>query len=217
MCKNKVVVASLIAAVAASADPAQCAEGGFYIGANVGAKINQLKIRDDDDDGKAKWNSMSKGKPIAELLVGYYHCFGRIVAGADAILGTMFGKISFKDLDPDIEDNSGGFKNPFSFAFMPRVGYRPLPQLELYATGGVKVANWKLNYKDDDEKVHTSKKSTAGAVVGAGVMYGFTPHFYGKLEYNCDFRQNYKFVVQGVSAPIKINAHVIKIGAVYKF
>ena len=216
MCKNKVVVASLIAAVAASADPAQCAEGGFYIGANVGAKINQFKIRD-DDDGKAKWDSVSKGKPIAELLVGYDHCFGRIVVGADAILGTMFGKISPKDLDPDCEDNSGGLKNPFSFAFMPRVGYRPLPQLELYATGGVKVASWKLNYKDKDEKARTSKKNTAGAAVGAGVMYGFTPHFYGKFEYNCDFRRNYKFAVQGASVPVKIHAHVIKIGAVYKF
>lgn len=144
------------------------------------------------------------------------------MVGADAILGITFGKITLKDIDSDLSDSAKEyFKNSFSFAFMPRVGYRPLPQLELYATGGVKVASWKVNYKDEGGKARTSKKNTAGAVVGAGVMYGFTPHFYWKLEYNCDFRRNYKFGLKNTgditSVHAKIAAHVVKLGLVYKF
>ena len=139
----------------------------------------------------------------------------------------MFGKITAKDLDSDAFDDIY-FKNPFHFIFMPRIGYLVLPQLELYATAGVKVANWKFRYHDFNDKPRTSRKTTAGAVIGAGARYEFTPHFYAKLEYNFDFKRNYKFSLKNcfiddagtqpiTSNPTKISAHVIKIGVGYRF
>ena len=67
MNKGKIIVSGLITAIAASAVSAQCGNGGFYIGTNVGAKFNRFEFKGEDD----KNEKYSKCKPMAELLVGY--------------------------------------------------------------------------------------------------------------------------------------------------
>ena len=205
MNSNKILAAGL-AAVMASGAAFSCGNGGFYAGVNAGVKLNKVEVKVVSTGKKV---SVSKGKPLAEVLVGYDHRLNNVMLGADLVLSMMFGKID-KKVEVAGKTVKTSVKNPWGVALMPRVGYLVLPQLELFVTPGVKVARW---------TVSTGKKKSktpATFVAGAGVRYEVTPHIYTKLEYNYDFKRKVDIKNDYVASP-KAQAHVIKIGAGYRF
>lgn len=207
---NKVLVAGL-AAIMASGTAFSCGNGGFYAGVNAGVKLNKVETKVKSTSKKV---SVSKGKPLAEVLVGYDHRFNNVMLGADLILGMMFGKI-----DKKMEVAVGGVtysgtmstKNPWSVAFMPRVGWLALPQLEVFVTPGLKMARW--TFSNGGKK---KGKTAVTGVVGGGLRYEVTPHIYTQLQYSYDFKRKCDIKNDYITAP-KVQAHVIKIGAGYRF
>lgn len=247
---NKILAAGLIAAVASTASFAQCGNGGFYVGANAGVAFTKMKINSATtyagSAGHAAGESCSvskkKTKFLADLVFGYDHRINDVMLGADLTFGMMFGKTK-KGYDGWGADDTGDgkdfvtVKNTWNIALMPRVGYLVMPQLELYATAGVKAAHYKVTYTDeidnttyDYNKPTSAKKVKFIPVVGAGLRYEITPDIYAKLEYNYDFRKGLKMPADlskkseadaanggGNANSVKIPAHIIKLGVGFRF
>lgn len=203
---NKILAAGL-AAVMASGAALSCSNGGFYAGVNAGVKLNKVEVKVISTGKKV---SASKGKPLAEFLLGYDHRFNNVMCGADFILSMMFGKID-KNVEVGDKTVKASTKNPWGVALMPRVGYLVLPQLELFVTPGVKMARWTFTAGGKKKG-----KTAVTGVVGGGLRYEVTPHIYTKLEYNYDFKRKCDIKNDYITAP-KAQAHVIKIGAGYRF
>ena len=241
---NKILAAGLIAAVASTASFAQCGNGGFYVGANAGVAFTKLKVASatsyvSDTTAHKAGNSCSvnkkKTKFLADLVFGYDHRINDVMLGVDLTAGMMFGKskVDYDGWGKDDSKDGKDFisaKNTWNIALMPRVGYLVMPQLELYATAGVKAAHYKVSYEDrvyEDAKdaTTTAKKVKFIPVVGAGLRYEITPDIYAKLEYNYDFRTSLKMPSDlaakgdeaGNANSVKIPAHVVKLGVGFRF
>ena len=195
---NKILAAGLIAAVASTASFAQCGNGGFYVGANAGVAFTKAKMV--SDDAKA---SKKKTKFLADLVFGYDHRINDVMLGVDLTAGMMFGKTKTDDYN---------LKNTWNIALMPRVGYLVMPQLELYATAGVKAAHWKLTCNEK-----SAKKVKFLPVVGGGLRYEITPDIYAKLEYNYEFKKAVKLPETAEFNSLKPQAHVVKLGVGFRF
>lgn len=244
---NKILVAGLIAAVASTASFAQCGNGGFYVGANAGVAFTKLKVASvgkTADDKNASVNK-KKTKFLGDLVFGYDHRINDVMLGVDLTAGMMFGKTRTQYNGWQADDNTlhdvaadkdnVDVKNTWNIALMPRVGYLVMPQLELYATAGVKAAHYKVTYSDYWDKTAATDNSTTSAkkvkfipVVGAGLRYEITPDIYAKLEYNYDFRTSLKMPSDlskkmtdseagGNANSVKIPAHIVKLGIGFRF
>lgn len=243
---NKILAAGLIAAVASTASFAQCGNGGFYVGANAGVAFTKMKVSSVGKTSDDKNASVSKKKTkfLADLVFGYDHRINDVMLGVDLTFGMMFGKTkvmyngwqqdtaTLHDVNTDKDFLTA--KNTWNIALMPRVGYLVMPQLELYATAGVKMAHYKLTYSDevadpaDKLSSTTAKKVKFIPVVGAGLRYEITPDIYAKLEYNYDFRKGLKMPADlskkatdaaagGNANSVKIPAHIVKLGVGFRF
>lgn len=209
---NKILAAGLIAAVASTASFAQCGNGGFYVGANAGVAFTEMKVNATDNEHKT---SKKKTKFLADLVFGYDHRINDVMLGVDLTAGMQFGKTNTDKIDSD----KASLKNTWNIALMPRVGYLVMPQLELYATAGVKLAHWKLTYTPNGEDAKSAKKVKFLPVVGGGLRYEITPDIYAKLEYNFECKKGVKLpgnTAKEVSA-IKPQAHVVKLGVGFRF
>lgn len=244
---NKILVAGLVAAVASTASFAQCENGGFYVGANAGVAFTKMKIATNakyTENGTEKSAAVNKKKTkfLADLVFGYDHRINDVKLGVDLTVGMMFGKTASNyfgsdgnDHDAATDKDNVNAKNTWNIALMPRVGYLVMPQLELYATAGVKAAHYKVTYADviepagQEHTTTTAKKVKFIPVVGAGLRYEITPDIYAKLEYNYDFRKGLKMPSDlsadaetptgkgGSAKSVKIPAHSIKVGVGFKF
>ena len=248
---NKILVAGLAAAVISTASFAECGNGGFYVGANAGVAMTKIKVSasgvkdSNGDDLKATVNK-KKTKFLGELVFGYDHRINDVMLGADLTFGMMFGKTK-ANYSGWMDDTGNGHdvardkdhvsvKNTWSIALMPRVGYLVMPQLELYATAGVKLSHFKTVYADVvDTSAKVSDTATTSArkvkfipVVGAGVRYEITPDIFAKLEYNFDLKKGLKLPKDlaakatattggGNANSVKIPAHIIKLGVGFRF
>lgn len=251
---NKILAAGLIAAVASTASFAQCGNGGFYVGANAGVAFTKMKINsataytgtglagDTHKAGESCSVSKKKTKFLADLVFGYDHRINDVMLGVDLTFGMMFGKtkVGYDGWGRDDAGDGKDFvtaKNTWNIALMPRVGYLVMPQLELYATAGVKMAHFKVSYTDEKENTNfaynnptSAKKMKFIPVVGGGLRYEITPDIYAKLEYNYDFRKGLKMPTDlsrkseqdaanggGNANSVKIPAHIIKLGVGFRF
>lgn len=219
---NKILAAGLIAAVASTASFAQCGNGGFYVGANAGVAFTKMKVGTNEDNKDYRINK-KKTKFLADLVFGYDHRINDVMLGVDLTAGMMFGKTKVNTGPDDAKDNIN-LKNTWNIALMPRVGYLVMPQLELYATAGVKLAHWKLTYNpnDDDTDAKSAKKVKFLPVVGGGLRYEITPDIYAKLEYNFEFKKAVKLPKFEDADTLKVSsvkpqAHVIKLGVGFRF
>ena len=215
---NKILAAGLIAAVASTASFAQCGNGGFYVGANAGIAFTKMKVNATDEGYRT---SKKKTKFLADLVFGYDHRINDVMLGADLTVGMQFGKTKVNVGEAESEDNIN-LKNTWNIALMPRVGYLVMPQLELYATAGVKIAHWKLTYTPNGEDAKSAKKIKFLPVVGGGLRYEITPDIYAKLEYNFEFKKGVKlpkFDDEGTLkvSSVKPQAHIIKLGVGFRF
>ena len=241
---NKILAAGLIAAVASTASFAQCGNGGFYVGANAGVAFTKAKIASVGKtlDNKSASTSKKKTKFLADLVFGYDHRINDVMLGVDLTFGMMFGKTkmdyngwmqdSGTPHDVSTDKDHVSIKNNWNIALMPRVGYLVMPQLELYATAGVKMGHYKVIYSDfndpaPDATTTSAKKVKFIPVVGAGLRYEITPDIYAKLEYNYDFRASLKMPADmskksttdagGNANSVKVPAHIIKLGVGFRF
>lgn len=208
---NKILAAGLIAAVASTASFAQCGNGGFYVGANAGVAFTKMKINATDD---AYQTSKKKTKFLADLVFGYDHRINDVMLGVDLTAGMQFGKTK-----KDVNGDNVSLKNTWNIALMPRVGYLVMPQLELYATAGVKMSHWKLTYTPSGSDAASAKKVKFLPVVGGGLRYEITPDIYAKLEYNFEFKKAVKLPENKAAeiTSIKPQAHVVKLGVGFRF
>jgi len=213
---NKILAAGLIAAVASTASFAQCGNGGFYVGANAGVAFTKMKVGATDDNAACR-ASKKKTKFLADLVFGYDHRFNDVMLGADLTVGMQFGKTKVNVGEASSQNNIN-LKNTWNAALMPRIGYLVMPQLELYATAGVKLAHWKLTYTDTSD-AESAKKIKFLPVVGGGLRYEITPDIYAKLEYNFEFKKAVKLTSNAVDhiSSIKPQAHIIKLGVGFRF
>lgn len=205
-------------------------------------KINAKYSVTGDDATKLLDRSKKKTKILAELVLGYDWRLNDVMLGVDLNFGTTFGKntvktpnedvkVNFKDGSNTIEDTVNNkeiaqIKEMFNVSLMPRIGYMVSPQLEVYATAGVKLARYKITTPDkntesesDDTRI-SKKKFKAIPVVGAGVRYMITPNFYTKLEYNFEFKRTmakHANTITALRSVRKAQAHVVKFGVGYKF
>lgn len=218
---NKVLAAGLVVAMSSTAF-AQCGNGGFYVGANAGAAFTKTKIgaTNDNKDYRA---TKKKAKFLADLVFGYDRRINDVMLGVDLTVGMQFGKTKIA-VGPQGEKDKITLKNTWNIALMPRVGYLVMPQLEIYATAGVKLAHWKLTYNpnDDQIKAKSAKKIKFLPVVGAGLRYEITPDIFVKFEYNYEFKKGVKLPKFGEDDTLKVSsvkpqAHVVKAGIGFRF
>ena len=221
-----------------------------------------------------KEKSIKKSKPMfrAELALGFDRAYECMVLGIDLTAGSSFGKSkklfpgyqlvtagsnsSGKQMDlghvgginshssPDDKDTVR-VKTKWHVALMPRVGFMVAPKIELYATVGIKVAGYKLQYADENvttggEKESTTTKNSTkfSPVIGAGLRYEFNPHLlrmpsdmsrastvtsltkgtdsYYYPDIPANGEGNAKYS-GGNAKYTKMHAHVIKLGIGYRF
>lgn len=159
----------------------------------------------------------SKTKFHTELALGFDRAFECVVLGVDVTAGMTFGKTtfdkklmyqgfsstsggnshtmadSFGTLEPSDFDSKIQVKNLWYARIAPRVGFMLNPEIELYATAGVKVHKDKLKYSTAStvETVEGSpKKVKTSAFVGLGTRYNVCPNLFVKAEYRYELNKS---------------------------
>jgi outer membrane immunogenic protein len=99
-----------------------------------------------------------------------------------------------------------------------RLGYAWGPAL-LYVKGGVAWMDWSTTATATGAVVGTATggNTETGYVLGAGLEYGFTPNWSGKLEYNyLDFGTE-RVTGAGFTVDTSLRTHIVKAGINYRF
>lgn len=196
---------------------------GVNFGADFSkVKILQGKLSVDSSDQLAYApNSVktdkSKTKFHTELAFGFDRAFECVVLGVDVTAGMTFGKTTFdkklmlqyfestqnnnntmagslQAVEGSDFDSKVQVKNLWYARVAPRVGFMLNPEIELYATVGVKVHKDKLKYSgsvSDTETVEGSpKKVKTSAFVGLGTRYNVCPNLFVKAEYRYELNKS---------------------------
>lgn len=246
---------------------------GVNFGADFSkVKILQGKLSVDSKDQLAYApNSVktdkSKTKFHTELAFGFDRAFECVVLGVDVTAGMTFGKTtfdkklmyqgfsstfggashtmadSFGTLEPSDFDSKIQVKNLWYARIAPRVGFMLNPEIELYATAGVKVHKDKLKYSGSTSTGGTvegsPKKVKTSAFVGLGTRYNVCPNLFVKAEYRYELNKSlhlpsdlsavaqpgswnaagyYDAGTEGVAVNrISQRAHVAELGLGYRF
>jgi outer membrane immunogenic protein len=168
---------------------------GFYAGANLGGEW----LRDKMNNGTAS-ATVTPGSVTGGLQAGYNFQTGPWVLGAEADVGYS---------RPTKSNAVGRVEKDWSGTLRARAGYA-FDNVLLYGTGGLAVANFKL---DDNTAALRRTTTRAGWTLGAGAEVAFTKNISVKGEYlYADFG---KARVGAVDHDL--NDHTVRVGVNYKF
>ncbi len=198
---------------------------GFYVGGHVGAGLLQDTYT--QISGAATFspgNPINVGPPglVGGVQAGFNYEFAPWVVGVEGSWtdSGVSGSGTTPTTTPLFTERATSNTQWFAAA-TGHVGYAA-DTLLLYVKGG--GAWMKAKYTEDiitggvTAATQTLNSSTlTGFTAGAGLEYGFTENFSGKLEYDFyDFgTKNYAFAITPVS--IKSDMHVFTVGINYRF
>jgi opacity protein-like surface antigen len=246
---NKILGIALASAVAAASSfAAPCGNGGFYVGVDAGVNFSKVKVQstthydtatEHHKAGQSCTVEKEKVQPAAKIYVGVDKRINDVKIGADLGFGMDFGKLKRVYDGWGADDSKDGrdevqVKQTWNITLMPRLGYLVLPELEIYATAGAKLAHFKTTYVDviptdaGQDGPDSKKCCRIIPVVGAGVRWDFTPNWFAKLEYNFEIRTKLKMPTSlaeknenpgfaGNANAVKRHSHAVKVGVGYRF
>ena len=121
-------------------------------------------------------------------------------------------------------------KNKFNVTITPIIEYKANPMFGIYITGGIRISNDKVTYKETDgstKKVTNFKKTktSIAPVVGGGVMINLTDHMYAKVQYLYQFGSKIKKTISRkindkkneVTPTVKYRSQKVTVGFGYMF
>lgn len=121
-------------------------------------------------------------------------------------------------------------KNKFNVTITPIIEYKANSMFGIYITGGIRISNDKVTYKETDgstKKVTNFKKTktSIAPVVGGGVMINLTDHMYAKVQYLYQFGSKIKKTISRkindkkneVTPTVKYRSQKVTVGFGYMF
>ncbi len=208
---------------------------GFYVGAGVGAAINQREFnaRFTNAFNKSTYDTTAFRGTI---FAGYNWQFQNIVAGVEA--DAAYSPGGKKTINSLPGAGFGALANPdrssvdtsFDGSFRLRAGYLITPSFLLYGTGGlaIQTAELKSNCLATGpwciaNRVENNSKTHIGYTVGAGAELKLTSNWNARLEYRYSDFGNVKYNIYSnapidtVSGSLKNTSHFLTAGVSYKF
>jgi len=261
MRKLALIAASLLLAVRVPAmagdvsQPLTPSWAGFYVGVNGGwyQNINRSVSNTGTDTGPLGLGTfLAVGAFPAKTGLGYSGGLGGVTGGYNWQFAPMWLVGIEADIDGISAGTSTSFSTPgnfrgignapfalgfsrssnFSATLRPRIGVLPVPQLLLYATGGLAVGEDGFTASFTcpvcATPTFTSRTVSAwapGLIAGAGAEWQITPSWSVKAEYQRLFYPNlvtginylYGTNISTLRSSIPIEDNVVKVGINYHF
>ena len=120
--------------------------------------------------------------------------------------------------------------NKFNVTITPIIEYKANPMFGVFITGGIRISNDKVTYKETDgatKKVTNFKKTktSIAPVVGGGVMINLSDHMYAKVQYLYQFGSKIKKTISRkindkkneVTPTVKYRSQKVTVGFGYMF
>jgi outer membrane protein OmpA-like peptidoglycan-associated protein len=237
------------------AQSADSSWNGFYLGVNGGwfQSTNRSISNSGTDTGTSGLGSLLSGGAIAAHTgLGYSGGLGGGTAGYNWQVAPMWVLGAEADIDGidagrsstlNTPGNFKGIGNPpfalgftrnsdFSATLRARVGFVPIPQLMLFATGGLAVGEDEFGASfvcpSCSPPASVTRKISAwapGAVAGGGVEWMVAPNWSVKAEYQRLFYPNlatsinylYGTNISTLRSSIPITDNIVKVGINYHF
>lgn len=199
---------------------------GVYVGGAVGYAFSDLKVKDPVFGDFRYKNSVDS--IVGSAFVGVNYQFGALVVGAEAdvTLGDFGGKSRGCPNNPPFTFGCKANAGDVFGTVRGRVGYA-FDRFLVFGAGGLAIGD-SVDFKRDSPLggAFDFRKNDSGTrygyALGAGVEYAVTDNILVRGEYQyVDFGKE-KFSVRssiGASQKVQIDqdAHIVRVGAAYKF